>query len=73
MEMKDNNSEVKRFIQNILVVDIGLLIIAGFISLVLNLNFAECLKQWAHEVHHMSLVVWETLLVKLPAVETEDK
>lgn len=34
---------------------------------------SECLKEWAHEIHNMSLVVRETLLVELPAVETEDK
>ena len=43
MEMKDNNSAVKRFIQNILVVDIGLLVIAGLVSLALNLNFGVTL------------------------------
>ena len=36
-------------------------------------KFAECLKQWAHEIHKMSLVVWETLLVELSAIEAEDK
>jgi len=33
----------------------------------------ECLKQWAHEVDAMSLVVWKTLFVKLSAIEAEDK
>ena len=35
------------------------------------LVFWECLKQWAHEIHHMSLVVRETLLMELSTVETE--
>ncbi|SRR6266498_781349 len=43
MKMKDNNSDLKHFIQNILVVDIGLLIVAGFISLALDLNFGVTL------------------------------
>jgi hypothetical protein len=33
----------------------------------------ECLKQWAHEIHNMGCIAWETLLVELSAVEAEDK
>ena len=44
--------------------------VAGWIVIA---GIAECLKQWAQEVDDMSLVVWETLFVKLSAVEAEDK
>ena len=40
------------------------------------LSFAligECLKQWANEVHDMGAIIWKTLFVKLPAVETKNK
>jgi len=33
----------------------------------------ECLKQWAHEVHDVRVVIGKTLFVQLPAVETEDE
>ena len=36
-------------------------------------DLGECLKEWADEIHHMSRVVWEAMLMQLPAVETEDK
>ena len=36
-------------------------------------ELAECLKKWAHEVDEVSVVVGEALLVKLPAIEAEDK
>ncbi len=45
----------------------------GRVTFLVNYAYSECLKQWAHEVHDMSLVVWETLLVELSAVEAEDK
>ena len=36
-------------------------------------NLWECLKQWANEIHDMRSIVWKTLPMKLPAVETEDE
>jgi hypothetical protein len=33
----------------------------------------ECLKEWAHEIHHVSGIVWKTLFVKLPGVEAIHK
>jgi hypothetical protein len=36
-------------------------------------KYAECLKQWAQEIHNMSLVGRETLFVKLSAIEAEDE
>jgi hypothetical protein len=34
---------------------------------------AECLKQWANEVHDMRDIIRKSLLLQLPAVEAEDK
>ncbi len=39
METNSNNSAKKRFVQNILLMDIALVIVAGLGSLVLNFNF----------------------------------
>ena len=47
--------------------------ISAFLCISSRKSLRECLKQWAHEVHDMSWVVWKALFVKLPAVETEDK
>jgi hypothetical protein len=33
----------------------------------------EWLKWWAKEVHHVSWVIWKTLFIKLPAIETINK
>jgi len=33
----------------------------------------ECLISWANEVHDVGNIIWEKLLVKLAAVEAEDK
>jgi len=36
-------------------------------------KLAECLKQWAHEIHDMGRVGREALSVELSAIETEDE
>jgi len=33
----------------------------------------ECLKSWANEVHYMRGIIWETLLMKLLAIEAKNK
>ena len=33
----------------------------------------EWLIEWAKEVHHISWIVWKTLFIKLPAIETINK
>jgi len=38
-----------------------------------NLMEREYLKQWAHEIHDMGLVMREALFVGLPAIETENE
>ena len=48
-------------------------IITDYVRFDADTYFSECLKEWADEIHHVGMVVRETLLVQLSAVEAENK